>query len=149
VVDQDELRQELNNLYAERKEADPGYSWARFGTDLAQMLGRPEAYTKGYIYAVSRGKKGYPVSPELADGLARLNAIKDGVSEFQARLQPVPSNALSVHPIHAGAIIMGTSRLCATPGCGVWFASDNSRRRFCPKCRPGRAGPSVYCVFRT
>jgi hypothetical protein len=138
-MDQEELRQLLAEMYAEHKELDPGYSYAKVGRDLAKMIGRQEGpYTKGYIYAVCKGQKGYPVSPELADGLRRLGAVQDGMTEFQAKLQAVPSGVLSMYEVPSGAVIMGQARLCATTGCGLRFVSDNPRRRFCPKCRPAR-----------
>lgn len=140
-MDQEELRRQLNELYADRKEEDPGYSWAKFAVDLARMTGRAGPYTKGFIYAVARGQPGYKITGELAEGLARLNAVRDGMDEFQARLQPVPSSVLSMSPIPPGAVVMGQARQCATPGCGLWFTSDNSRRRYCPRCRPPRPRP--------
>lgn len=137
-MDQAELRALLAEMFEDHKEHDPSYSYARFGADLARMIGRAEPYKKGYVYAVMKGQAGYKVSPELAAGLQKMAAIADGVPEFLAKLQEVPANVLSMSPIPAGAVVMGTARQCAKEGCGLWFTSDNPRRRYCPRCRPPR-----------
>jgi hypothetical protein len=128
----------LAEMFDEHKALDPAYSYAKFGADLARMIGRSEPYKKQYVSNVLKGVKGYPVSPELADALRRLGAVQDGMTEFQAKLQAVPSGVLSMYEVPSGAVIMGQARLCATTGCGLRFVSDNPRRRFCPKCRPAR-----------
>lgn len=137
-MNQDELRAMLAEMFDEHKALDPAYSYAKFGADLARMIGRPGPYKKQYVSNVLKGVKGYPVSPELADGLRRLGAVADGMTEFQARLQAIPSGVLAMNAIPAGAVVMGQARLCVTPGCGLWFVPNTSRRRYCPKCRPSR-----------
>jgi len=137
-MDQDQLRHMLAALVAEHKALDPAYSYSRFGADLARMIGRKEPYKKQYIANVLKGVKGYPVSGELADGLQRLGAVQDGMDEFQAGLRQLPAGVQSMTPLHPNSVIMGASRLCAKPGCGLWFVPNSPSRRYCPRCRPPR-----------
>lgn len=139
ALDQDEALRLLNALFAERREHDAGYGYGRFGKDLAKMAGRGDKpYARQYISNVLHAVKGYPVSNELVQALQRLYAVQDGLDTFLASLQNVPTGVLSERPLPAGSVVMGAPRLCARAGCGLTFVSDNSRRKFCPRCRPSR-----------
>jgi hypothetical protein len=108
------------------------------GSYLAQLIGRPNPWSRTHLLGVLRGYPGVHAGPELDSAIRAALAIsEDGVRPVQATHRDqavlVPS-WLDV----AGALIGTPARSCVSPGCVLSFIPNHPSRKYCYACRPAK-----------
>lgn len=109
--------------------------YTRLAEKLSAAIGRPQPWGWRYIQGVHAGK--IKPSHDFARAVSILAAAADGLPAEIARLVKVDIWA-EPGAVQHGAIVMGESRVCATPGCNRVFVPNTPRRKYCPLCRPRR-----------
>ncbi|TAK12466.1 MAG: hypothetical protein EPO32_08475 [Anaerolineae bacterium] len=101
--------------------------------ELSRLVGKQPPWSPRALQSVYAGTN-EPGKKMLAAILA-MGAAMDGVSpalanKVEMRLYANPAN------VRAGAVVLGESRACLRPGCGVSFVPNVPWRKFCSEeCR--------------
>lgn len=97
---------------------------------LGALVG--EVWTWRYVQGVERGS--IRPSGKMSEAIRRMGEVIDGRTANLTGL--VPISVLAREGVRPGSVVLGSSRVCANPGCGVMFVPDHPRRRYCsPECR--------------
>lgn len=133
---QDELRQLLTDLIAERKKRNPEEALAQFGAELARLIAPDhKPYSKQHLQQWRAGHA--PISPEAGRALVAMAAIVfDEADELAASSRPAKITAWVDIP--EGTQYGGTVRYCARDGCGAPYLPTNYFQRYCPRCQQAR-----------
>lgn len=112
-------------------------SWVAFYTQLANKMSaaiaRPKPWTWRYPQGVYKGD--IIPSRDFARAVSILLAEIDGLPAIISRLERVEVYAEPGQVQH-DAIVMGKSKVCATPECNRVFVPNVPNRTHCPLCRP-------------
>lgn len=89
-------------------------------------------WSRRYVLSVANGT--LKPSRRLARAIAALAATLDDVPVELARAETIEISA-APGAIRKGAYVLGTSKVCERPGCGVIFVPNVPWRRYCGMCR--------------
>lgn len=98
--------------------------------ELSRAVGKEPSWTWRYVQGVAAGT----IQPSQLFGSAvfALGATLDDVPAPLAYTQQIQVLARPGEVID-GSLVLGKSRLCARPGCRVWFVPNVPWRKYCSK----------------
>lgn len=111
--------------------------WVAFAKKLSDAVGRDQPWSWQYIRGVY--KKQLPPGNELSKAIQVLGALIDSVPPIIAHTETIPILA-KPGQVRPDSIVITSSRICAQPGCSIWFVPNSPRRKYCPACSPPKIG---------
>lgn len=115
-----------------------GRTKTAFWTEVAAKINRADG-SADWTWRYPQGVLAGTICPSerFSAAVQALAASLDDVPVRIARAEQV--NVLSEPgDIRPGSYVMGSSQVCARPGCVVVFVSNHPRRIYCPVCSPPR-----------
>jgi hypothetical protein len=132
--DQEAIRDYLNGIIEALQPVLNGYGRVAFFEEIARRLSaairREKPWGWRYISGVSSGQ--HDASRDLERAITVLGAMMDGLSRDAADVVAVEVYAApgSVRP---GSLLMGKSRFCKYPPCGISFVPEYGQAKYCCK----------------
>lgn len=104
----------------------------RIADRLAALARHERGWGWRYLRNVLNGK--IEPSGKLVDAIMRMGAVIDETPVELAQSRAVTVRALG--SVRAGALVLGDSRRCANPKCGIEFVSRHPRQKYhAARCR--------------
>jgi hypothetical protein len=103
-------------------------SFAFLAADLSRIIDHKPAWTKKYLHSVYKGHMA--ASAELRRAISALGAMIDGTPAMVAETESVTVHARP-DMVKPGSLVMGRSRICSYPPCGISFVPEWPMTRCC------------------
>lgn len=126
------LREIIEEMNGQREALGTVRFFELLAGKLAGAIGRTEPWSWRYPQGVVKGT--IQPSKDFGRAVMALGAAIDGTPAALADVVRVDTYAPPGR-VQPGAVILGTSRVCANPGCKVVFVPNVPWRKYCGRCR--------------